>query len=158
MSHVVFKTCPCLMEVELFWECNVAKALCRVPNFKSVCVGVSILGVYTHSILKLIFLQKLRLRWLHNANKIDTNSTKCTWPTRPNPCVPNADYIPPARIGGLVGLRWHSRWVHWHSCWVHKGFLILTCWYWQCEGLALGVLANANHQCEWFCISVEYRL
>ena len=36
--------------------------------------------------LKPIFHWKLGLRWLPNANEINTNNMKCTWP-KPAPCV-----------------------------------------------------------------------
>ena len=63
--------------------------------------------------VKPIFHWKLGLRWLPNANEINTKNMKCTWPT-PEFCVgTNATYLPLACvwISRLVkrkfrGLRW----------------------------------------------------
>ena len=75
----------------------------------------------------------------------------------PNARGPNATYIPPARIGltlDLSGLRW----VCGDLRWVREAFQIPTCWYQQCESLALGVLPDARTQRERVCDAVEYRL
>ena len=54
-------------------------------------------------IIKPVFHWKSCLRWLPNANKIDTNKMKCTTympNASPSRWGPNATYIPPAHVGG----------------------------------------------------------
>ena len=52
-----------------------------------------------------IFYWKLRLRFLTNANEMDTNNLKYTWPS-PAPHVgdPTQPIFPPASIGGNTNL------------------------------------------------------
>ena len=64
--------------------------------------------------------------------------------------VPNATYIPLARVGGFAlgdakNLRLLTQ-------------KIPTCWYPQRKILASGALPNANPRCQVFCVAVEYRL
>ena len=64
--------------------------------------------------LKSIFRQKLHLLWLLNANEIDTNNMKSTWPCKPKSHIPNTNYIPLAHVGayayvGSVRLRVGSK-------------------------------------------------
>ena len=57
-------------------------------------------------IFKPIFHWKLHLRWLANANEIYTNNMKCTClKHKPNPCVPNANYIPLLALWLVLGVQ-----------------------------------------------------
>ena len=106
-----------------------------------------------------IFYQKLRLRWLTNANEIDTNIMKSTWPRKPNLCVPNVSYIPRAHAGSTKLCAWSAKLCA-GSAKLCIGsarfalgpqgfalaFWIPTCWYQQSKCLAFGILPNANPQ------------
>ena len=71
--------------------------------------------------------------------------------------MPNATYIPPARIGARVG---HYRVVLAGKGlrWVSKAFRIPTRWYLYRESLAFGVFTKASPKRKPFCVLVEYRL
>ena len=80
----------------------------------------------------------------HNVNEIDTNNMKCTCPTRgPNTRKPNATYIPPVPVGGVVGCNANVI-----VC-VGVTQILVFLDNPQCKTLALGVLPNATAQCEW---------
>ena len=100
-------------------------------------------------ILKPIFHWKRRLRWLPNANDMDTNNMKCKCPMR-DLCVgdPTQPIFHWLALGFCVGGNANLR--------VHVGSKIPTCWYPQRKILALGVLPNANPQRQGFCVAVEY--
>ena len=58
-----------------------------------------------------IFHQKTRLRWVANANEIDTNNMKSTWPTQIQPSRSQRKLY-------SIRSRWGSRWVGDASRWV----------------------------------------
>ena len=76
---------------------------------------------------------------------------------RPNARGPNPTYIPLAYVGARVGSIGGSRWVCGSLSWIHRVFRIPTCWYRQCQMLALGVKPKARTQGEQVRIAVEYR-
>ena len=113
--------------------------------------------------IKPIFHWKLGSHLVPNANKIDTNNMKSTWPTRAptrgNPSPPIFHQLTLGLALGDCDLCWvhcDLRWVNCDSCWVCKVFQIPTCRFRQRESLALGGLPNAWIQCEGVCVAVEY--
>ena len=94
-----------------------------------------------------IFHQKMCLRWVPNAREYETNNMKCIYAQcKPNPRIPNANYIPLAHVGSRVGhYRLTLGTISWRWAllahvlglrWVRKAFQIPTCWYSQREIVA----------------------
>ena len=101
--------------------------------------------------VKPIFHQKTCSGWLPNANEIDANSMKSTWPMRCQREIAQCELH-------SASLRWVSCWVDWYFRWVRKAFWIPTWWYRQRKPLVLGAIPNAKPQREWVYVLVEYRL
>ena len=86
-----------------------------------ICVWISCVfgGQHKPSIqwnmdLKPIFHQKLRARWLPNADKNESNNMKLTCPTRTTSDSAQHKLY-------STYLHWESRWVHRGLQWVHRG-------------------------------------
>ena len=82
--------------------------------------------------LKPIFHRKRCLRWLPNANEIDTNNMKLHGQRKPQRQGTQRNLY-------STYLRWSWRWVDGVWRLVRKAFQIPTCWYSQRKIVALGV-------------------
>ena len=91
-------------------------------------------GQWTQHNLKPIFRQKSRLHWVTSANKIDTNNTKSTWPTRA-PILGGLNHIQPAPVVGHVGSTGLDIGTTMQAFWM------TTCWHWlvlECRAMHWG--------------------